>query len=576
MKKFNFDQLTVLMRKNIRILLRTRASSIIILLGPLLLIFLAGLAFDNTNTYAVKIGTFSEAYNDLSTSFIERLSNSQFLVTKFEAQEQCIEGIKEGTIHACIVFSPNFELNKNASNEITFFVDYSKLNLVWTVLSAMTSKISSRNLELSRNLTAQVLSALELTRKSITAGRGTMTRMISENDGASRLVADVKVRIEELDLAVDPNEIGLVDLSNNKDRVKHWVDNSLSIAEASLTKSRHFVDLADSVVGGSSAANDLKESMHNFLKDTVAELGELEARFKTTHEVMKEEFITYDDLLNGVIGQLTQLKSKLDVAGSARDGSLNDMEIVKRNLDAALIELLQTQKALNDLERVLNSLEVTDAETITSPVVTIIKPLVAERSYLNYLFPTMIVLVIMFTAHLLAPTLIILEKNSSAHIRNTMTPTSEYVHAAANFLTCFLILAVQLAVILAIASIFFEMRSNIITTTVVGILLLACFTLIGMILGEFFTSETAANLAAVSLSTVLLFLSNTLIPVESMPALISKAAGFNPFVIGYEMFRKTLLFQFGITRFWEDALFILIYCIIFIGVILWRMKHEKN
>ena len=143
-------QISVLIKKNIKLLLRARASVLIIILGPLLLIFLAGLAFDNTNMYAVKVGTYSDKYNTLSDSFIERLLQAQFQVTRYKNAPECVDAIKEGRIHTCLVFSPQFTLNKNANNEITFHVDYSKLNLVWTLLSVMTQQIAGRSREISK------------------------------------------------------------------------------------------------------------------------------------------------------------------------------------------------------------------------------------------------------------------------------------------------------------------------------------------------------------------------------------------------------------------------------------------
>ncbi|MBI4016157.1 MAG: ABC transporter permease [Candidatus Aenigmarchaeota archaeon] len=565
----NIEYVRVIFQKNIRLLLRARASALVVLLGPLLLIFLAGLAFDNTNTYAVKVGTYSHAYNDLSNSFIDRLADSKFLVTRFDNSDDCTGGIKKGTVHTCLVFSPDFELNNNKSNEITFFVDYSKLNLVWTVLNAMTSKISTRNQELSRNLTARVLSALELSKKTISGRRASMTKLVNSNDAASKLVADIKVRVNELDLAFNATEVGLTDLSNNKDRVKHWVENSLNIAETSLSKSQNFIDIAGTVVKGSSASNDIKDSVSQYLSDMVQDLAQLEDRFSTTKQVMQEEFISYDDMLNSIIGHMTQLKAKLDAAITVRDSSMNDFERVKQLLDAALVELLTTQKALSDLEKVLNSVEVTDADAIVSPITTTIKPLVAEKSYLNYLFPTLIVLIVMFTALLLGPILIILEKNSPAHVRNSMVPVPEFVPPVANFVTCFVILGIQLLVILGIASFFFttSLISNFFTVFLVCVWLLFCFSLIGMILGYSFNNETTANLAGVSLSTVLLLFSNAIIPVESMPSWLSKIVVYNPFVVGVEMLRKAVVFQLSAIAIWKEIFILLFFCLLFVGIL---------
>ena len=168
LKKINRQKLAevlagvlIIIQKNIKLLLRTKASTLIIVLGPLLLVFFSGIAFDNTNLYSVKIGTYSASYNALTNSFIEKLHEKQFKTTQYSSEETCTEGIKKGEINACIVFAPDFKLAQNQSNEITFYLDYSKLNLVWTITSVMSEQISLRSKELSTNLTAEVMRALE-------------------------------------------------------------------------------------------------------------------------------------------------------------------------------------------------------------------------------------------------------------------------------------------------------------------------------------------------------------------------------------------------------------------------------
>jgi hypothetical protein len=50
--------------KNLKILFRSKTSALIVIFGPLLVVYLVGIAFDNSNSYRVNIGVFSEGYND--------------------------------------------------------------------------------------------------------------------------------------------------------------------------------------------------------------------------------------------------------------------------------------------------------------------------------------------------------------------------------------------------------------------------------------------------------------------------------------------------------------------------------
>ena len=50
--------------KNLKLLIRSKSSALIIILAPLLLILLVGIAFDNANAYGLNIGVFSQSDNE--------------------------------------------------------------------------------------------------------------------------------------------------------------------------------------------------------------------------------------------------------------------------------------------------------------------------------------------------------------------------------------------------------------------------------------------------------------------------------------------------------------------------------
>src|SRR3989344_2559964 len=85
--------IAVIVRKNIKLLMRTKASTLLVILGPLFLIFFAGIAFDNTTLYTVTVGTYSAAYNSLTNSFIDKLHEKQFKTKQYISEETCVDAI---------------------------------------------------------------------------------------------------------------------------------------------------------------------------------------------------------------------------------------------------------------------------------------------------------------------------------------------------------------------------------------------------------------------------------------------------------------------------------------------------
>jgi len=538
------ENLVVLVQKNLKILLRARASALIVILGPLLVVFLAGLAFDNTNLYAVRIGTYSESYNDLSNSFIDKLAEKQFAITRYPSEDLCIRGIRRGEIHTCIMFSPDFSIGKNGSNDIRFSVDYSQINLVWTVLNVMTTGISERSFELSRNLTAVLLYALDFTKKSMTDRRQNLISLTTQNDEISQRVANIQAELAELELSIDPGEFGLSNLSSSKSIVKHWVDNAFSLGRSGLAEAQHFIDAAGELVSGSAGGSSIGSDLTLALQKSIDDIKTLNERLEESDKIVQAEYAQFSSLLDHLAGRITQTKSQMDLATQAQVFTMDELNAITKLLDQALLNILTVQKSLNEIDKVISSIQITDPEAITQPVKTTITPVVAEQSYLNYLFPMLIALVVLFTALFLAPTLILFERKSPAFFRNYMTPTSDSVFLASVFLTTAFMLLAQVVIIFAIAAIFFTQILNAaFYAAVILLLFISLCTFLGMIIGYLFSSEETAIMASIAAGSASLFLSDIIIPLESMPAVIMQLAQYNPLVIGSDLLRRAILFN---------------------------------
>lgn len=577
MTRRGIENLVVLVQKNLKLLVRARASALVVILGPLLIIFLAGLAFDNTSLYAVRIGTHSPAYNDLSNSFIEKLSEKQFKITRYPTEELCIQGIRRGETHTCIMFPPDFTIGKNGSNEIKFAVDYSQINLVWTILNVMTTSISARTTELSKNLTAILVHAVDFTRTAVKDRRQNLVALTTENDEIGQRLANIQAELLEVELGLDPGEFGISNLTSSKSIVKHWVDNSLSLGKSSLDEAQHFINAVDDLVKKSPAGQQVGSSLASSLQASVIEIAELRDRLTKTEEIMQGEYEQLSSLIDHIAGRITQTKAQIDLAVDAKVFTLDEISIINKLLDQALLNILTLQKSLNEIDKIIGAIQVTDPQAIVQPVQTTIVPVVAEKSYLNYIFPTLIALVMLFTALLLAPTLILFERNSPAYFRNFMTPTSDIVFMGSVFATTAFLLVVQLLIILAIAGVFFTQILNAFAYTLVVLaLMMTLYICLGMIIGYLFNSESTAMLASMAFGSILLFISDIIIPLESMPAAVMAVAKFNPLVIGSDLLRRTILFNASLSEIWANLVLLAVFAIVSIGLVLLAYFGLKN
>ena len=215
-------------------------------------------------------------------------------------------------------------------------------------------------------------------------------------------------------------------------------------------------------------------------------------------------------------------------------------------LEAQITNAEEISDTFSEINNEFNSIEIKEVSKIVSPISTEIKPITSESTHFEYTFPSLLVIVLLFSGLLVASTTIIEEKSSKAFFRNFITPTPGSLFVFGNYLSNLFIVLFQIFVIF-VALFFFsssEIPPEILTNLVLIILLTASvFILLGMLIGYLFKSGETANLAVISLACILLFFSNTILPLETLPLAIRTIAGYNPFILGVDALKEILLFK---------------------------------
>ena len=492
-----------LIKKNFKVLIRSKSSALIIILGPLLIIFLVGVAFDNINKFSLNIGTYSPEYSELTNSFIEKLNQEEYNVEKVDSEENCVERIKRGTLHTCIIFPANMVLEPQKKNDIIFYVDHSKINLIYSVLDSLSTNIESRSSELSLDLTSNLLDKIEDTKTRLDAEKPTVINLKTENQQISEKIETFRANINEF--------------SDTSAALRTYFLEKISVTQSVITVTQNRVD-------SSNASTTEKKNINQKLAEINTHLLNMQTKINDPNSQQKTDWTEITRLTQEITTQINGLQDLVK-------GTIPKVDTIK-----SLIEELYTN---------LDSIGIKEAAAIVSPVNTQIRPVLPEKTYLNYLFPSLIVLVIMFISILLSTTLVQMEKHSPAYFRNFITPTRSITFIAATYITTILIVALQLLIILFISGRFFtaQVLPNIQIFVPILLLITTLFTLLGMAIGYVFESEETATLASISLGSIFLFLSNVILPLESMPLSIRNIAQYNPFVLAEGMLRKTFLFQ---------------------------------
>jgi len=538
LKVINLRPLFKIIHKNFKLLIRSKSSALIIILGPLLVIFLVGIAFDNINKYSINIGTYSSKYNELTESFISKLQEKDYKVQKFNSEEECVESIKQSKIHTCIIFPPDIKIEPNKVNEITFYIDNSKINLVWMILDTLSSKLEERSSELSTDLTKGVLDKLDFTKQEISLDKPVVIDLQTEN-------TEITNNVNELNKNMPFSKIS--SLKNETTKFKEFI----------IGKLVSINDIVKSIEGDIDSLPNVTTSDKSFLKDQT----------KLIKQRISELLIEVDTSK----GDYSEIVNSLNEIESSFKSTITSMtNSIESKLSQSSSKINKIKSSLDNIYNTIEGVKIKNAATIVNPITTNIKSVVSEKSYLNYMFPALIVLAIMFISILLSTTLVMMEKHSPAYFRNFITPTRNITFILGTYFTNIILVVIQLIIIVSIALIFF--KSQILSTLpVIGLLLFlttSFFTFAGMLIGSIFTSEETSTLASISLGSIFLFLSDVILPIESMPGYIQNIVHFNPFVLAENLLRRVILFQSKISVIADDIYLLLSYSVAVLILIL--------
>lgn len=519
--------------KNLKLLIRAKSSAFIVIFGPLIIILLVSLALNKPSTYELSVSYYTpDKNNPLTESFVEGLQNSDYLMSPHDSNISCIEAIEQGSAHTCIIFPKDFEVGNDAANKVTFYVDYSRANLVYQIIDAVSKQLEIRSTELSKDLTEVLLTKIMETRQDVDKNILSMITLKSTLDTIISDIEGTKTSTEEFDISMEDISISSL--------------NSLTL--------KIFEDAKELKTLGLSAVDKGLDIADN---NTISFFENKKEEIETTYNDTPDNYNIADSLITNVT---EQIENQANVVEEKSQEIIADLAVVQVSLG----EIQTTaNKVKGELESTLANLEdinIANAESIVRPIKTEIKPVVAESNQLIFMFPFLLVLVIMFIAIMLSSTLIVMEKKSKAAFRNFTTPTKESFFIFTTFITSFIILFIQVMVILLLSYYFLktEIFANAGLTSLILLITMTIFILLGMTIGYLSRTQESATMLSITFGSVFLLLSNLILPIETMSELMKNLIRFNPYVMSSELLKRTMLFEVKFMDILNEITFLVI------------------
>lgn len=526
--------------KNWKILTRNTFSLVIITLGPLLIITLAGIAFNNSLDHDIKIGVFSQEYSETSEQFLEKLSED-FEVVRFESRDECVTAINIRGFHSCIEIPANLEVGRG--DTLNFYIDISRTNIASSIQQSIFQSLYDTTQTISEDLTANLVETVRITEENIMRDStkiNTEIERVSESTESSKKSLEL---LQQSNLDFNPEDIQPQIITNAATAVRSQINSAKSAAQNAI----------DAIDSSGSSDEDI-----------------LNARI---------EIQQIQDNIDNASNNISQLISATQTLSSTINTLENNLRGARENRDVASTQLttIQTelQKTQEELETISESFREILASIQTNPLreaQAIIRPVEIEEtavvtgSRIQLLFPSLIILIIMLVTMMMGSSQVIFEKTNRAAKRMAMAPIRFITQATGIFTTTFAITLLQITIILLVTYFVFKINIGLITT---GILLLTTifFILLGMIIGYIFKTENGALLGTLSLASIFFVVSDLILPLESMHPTVMRVVEYFPFVLATDLLKTSMFFDVSIGAI-SLKLYALLGATLFLAIIL--------
>jgi ABC-type multidrug transport system permease subunit len=528
-------KLTRIIGKDLKLLFRSKETAFTIFFGPLLIILLVSAAYTG-GSETLSVGTYAPNYTPLVDTVIRSLNAQDYKVSTFTNETQCVERVKSAQLHACILFPEDFRIKQNDTNVVTFAVDYSRVNLVYRMLEGLRSEL---NLQ-SENITEGV--ATDLLERVATAQQEVHEQLLisADIDKLQTTAAQRSSSASSVLTSVNTSIIfsGIPAIKGGVSGLGALIGTMQQEAEAAL------FNTSDTLEGIRKRCDNCSPEVDALLLDTLERIDNSSTRLALLGEDGPQAVREVNWLVEDTEKTLTEMQLRFVELANASHEADAQLREGSEALSQASAKLTTVRGTLQHVESILKESRTLSAQSVASPITMRITAVHAEQSKLAFTYPYLLMLVIMFLGLMLGSALIVMDKTSTAAFRNFTTATRDEYAVLMSFLSTFLILFGQALVILSLSSFFITtpLFVNFGVTLLIIVVAITLFAFLGMVLGYMSTTQEAAMIASLTLGSILLFISNLVLPLEAMNKAVQALSVYNPYVVLSELLRQSMLF----------------------------------
>jgi ABC-type multidrug transport system permease subunit len=512
-----------IIKKNFQRTLNMKTSSLILILGPLLLIGIIGFALHDTSIKNIKAGIYSE---DADAEFVDTLT--QKLIEKsiqpnyYQSIQACKEEVKNENLQLCIEIAPPSTNNFEQKNQnIILHVDFSKQRTVWNIIGQVQAIVDHET-----------------------------------NAHRSTMINSIKTETQSIKQKTEENQA--------------TIDNALN----KLYQIQSYLNQAEQI-------NNENENELQTIIDTLEELEEDLEDSRSLIILAGLSTDNIDDSLKSLRQTIATLNSFLESSNS------NPIIEAQTQVRGAITQLNQAKEDIKKINEKVDRINDEDFNKLINPINLQYESVLSGQSnqvsknleFLDFLFPSFLIFFILFNSIIFSASTRLKERKSPAYIRNIVSGVKQRIFIFGDYITSVILISIQTFGILFLASFFLNLSisETISPLILVTILSVAVFSLIGLTIGSIFNNQETVIITSISVSLLLFIFSSLVTPIETLPSAIAAIIKMTPLTIFETKLRLITIFNFPLSFSFEEITGLSIFTIASLTLIgLFSRKNKRK
>ena len=527
-------KLAYLIMKDLTVFFRDIRSFIMLFITPVAIVLLIGTAFLNIDPHNVPIMTCSDGNSEIYSDVVNLLKNSGvFSISETEGNCQQIisDNIKISAIRAGIYVpdlasSRNIEITLDNTKPVSIYIE-SYFNLV--------------NKDLNQRL---ISSRLQYIKDNI--------------DTIDQEIEDTYTDLKSYSSDISDSITILNKARTDVDLLEYWARNIYN-TRTTFTQGLSVVDSVQNDVESLSVSLISLENSYNSTLDTIQQenytlflvVQDQAADIGSRISEMKDYLKTIQYSLPSIRNVLSNSQQLIDsksiepiVTSSTYIGSRLEMIVttlstVRNNIDVLADDVLD----IKDIYRE----KITSTEDVyEDPVTSSVTRYFGGKRYIDFVFPTLLIMIIMLMATFLSAISFIRQRSTGLLKRISISPTGMNFFLLEKISVNSIIALLPTPFILLVGIYFLNVDIGILNFfPILGIcaITVVIFVLLGLIISSFSKTESTAILLSLIIVTPMMFLTGAFTPSEAFPTAIRYVSTYLPITLASRLIEGTLFYQ---------------------------------